>query len=352
MRLGAAVGAVRPAIITMLGTPHSGKTTYLLAMYGMLSLGVGREAIVADPNQDYLIAEDWDRLCREGQLPPPTADEPQEHRFTFTRDLDQVVVDLEWTDFRGGAMDARVPDDDSSADTAQLISRMRRSDSIYLVLDGEQLAAAPSDSAAATTMLTRRMTSLVRSAIRGRQAAGQPPPSLVALITKADRLVAQRRNDEEIWETMNVTTRRVRSLLPVLSEAGVRALICPVSLGHLGEHRDGKVDPAQIRPLWPEKPVLFSVVAHLDAEHSTWEREQAAAAAEASGIVAEQARTRWVERRRRRELETAALAARTRQAAAEKAGQVCRGWADVLRPSLRDTPVYFGGEPGMGVEHV
>src|SRR5271169_6488083 len=83
----ATVGPATPLIITMLGTPLSGKTTYLLTMYGTLSLGVGRQSLVADPNQDYELGEDWDRLCREGRLPPPTADEPREYRFTFTHDL-------------------------------------------------------------------------------------------------------------------------------------------------------------------------------------------------------------------------------------------------------------------------
>jgi hypothetical protein len=159
------------------------------------------------------------------------------------------------------------------------------------------------------------------------------------------------RGNEEIWRMMNDTTRRVLTLLPVLSEAGVRALVCPVSLGHLGEHRDGKVDPANIRPLWPEKPVLFTVVAHLDAEHDRWERERMAAIAEEAELSSMLARTGWLDRRRRRDLTEASATARARQQAAQSASRACRSWADTLRPSLRATPVYFGGEPGMGVEH-
>ena len=343
-------GPVKPLVITMLGTSLSGKTTYLLTMYGTLSLGVGRQSLVADPNQDYELGENWDRLSREGRLPPPTADEPHEYLFTFTHDL-APVAELDWTDFRGGAMDARVPDDDDSADTAQLIARLSRSDSIYLVLDGEHLAASPADDSLPATMLTRRMTSLVRHAIRRRQADGQAPPSLVALITKADLLLRGMWEDAQIWRTMDATTQRVRTLLPVLSEAGVRALICPVSVGHLGDHPGGQVNPANINPLWPEKPVLFSVVAHLDAEHDRRERERAAFGTEAGKLTVELARTRWLERRRRRAIHTARQQALARQRSAEQASQACRRWADLLRPSLRHTPAYFGGEPGMGVEH-
>ena len=150
---------------------------------------------------------------------------------------------------------------------------------------------------------------------------------------------------------MNATPRRVLTLLPVLSEAGVRALICPVSLGRLGEHRGGKVDPADIRPLWPEKPVVFTVVAHLDAEHDRWERERMAAIAAEAELADAMAQTRWLDRRRRRELTEASAAARARQQSAQAASRACRSWADTLRASLPATPVYFGGEPGMGVEH-
>lgn len=349
-QLGGTPGTVRPIVITMLGTPLSGKTTYLLAMYGTLSLGVGRQSIVADPNQDYELGEDWDRLCREGRLPPPTADEPHEYRFTFTHDL-APVAELDWTDFRGGAMDARVPDDASSADTAQLISRLSRSDSVYLVLDGAQLAASPSDGSLSTTMLTRRMTSLVRSAIRKRQADGQAPPSLVALITKADLLLQRIWEDRQIWRTMDATTQRVRTLLPVLSEAGVRALICPVSVGYLGDHQGGQVDPANISPLWPEKPVVFSVVAHLDAERDRQDQERVGRMTAVQELAAELARTKWPERRRRRVLEAAHAEALARQRSAEEASRMCSHWVNLLRPSLRQTPFYFGGELAMGVDH-
>jgi hypothetical protein len=319
-------------------------------MYGTLSLGVGSHSIVADPNQDHELGEDWDRMCREGRLPPATAEEPREYQFTFTHNL-ASVVDLSWTDFRGGAMDARVPDDESSADTAQLISRLSRSDSVYLVLDGARLAAGPAGDSLATAMLTRRMTSLVRGAIRARQATGQSPPSLVALITKADMLVRDVWEDGPIWRTMNATTQRVRALLPVLSEAGVRALICPVSLGHLGHPENGRVDPADINPLWPEKPVLFTVVAHLDAEYDRWERERVACTARAGQLAAALGQARVWERRRRRELTAERADVLARQRSAEAGRQACRHWADLLRPSLHDTPVYLGGRLDADTGH-
>lgn len=334
--------AVRPATITMLGTQLSGKTTYLVTMYGTLSLGAGRAAVFAGPNQDHELGEFWERLLREGQLPPPTAEEPQGYRFAFTYD-GRKVAELDWTDFRGGAMDARVPDDDNLSDTAQLVARLAQSDSLYLVLDGAELAAGRPDAAVASALLTRRMTALVRGALAGRRAAGRPPPSLVALVTKADRLVDGICADAGVWQAMDATIERVRRLLPVLSEPGTLSLICPVSIGHLGDHQGGRVDPARIDPLWPEKPVLFSVVAHLDAERARHEADQAGWAREEWQLASDLARAGRLERRRRRELEAAQAAAQQEQRLCYEAAQACAYWAGLLRPSLDGTPVYLGG---------
>ncbi|MFD0635025.1 hypothetical protein ACFQ9X_29295 [Catenulispora yoronensis] len=65
---------VPQAKVTMLGTKGSGKTTYLLGMYAVLSAGVqGHTLVTTDLDDDEDMADAWYELCDNGRVPrrPP-----------------------------------------------------------------------------------------------------------------------------------------------------------------------------------------------------------------------------------------------------------------------------------------
>src|SRR5690242_3163575 len=100
--------------VTMLGPANSGKSTFLLGMYAILSGGDhGYFMHAAEADQDLDLSEAWDALIDDGILPPPTAE-------TFERQYDFVfkygfssILEIDWLDYRGGAIADRARFDDS-----------------------------------------------------------------------------------------------------------------------------------------------------------------------------------------------------------------------------------------------
>jgi Double-GTPase 2 len=238
--------------VTMLGTTHSGKTTYLLGMYSILSVGQDGFFLHADdPDLDLELSENWDALVDEGVLPPPTPDTPKSYPFAFRSGFTRLVT-VDWLDYRGGAMTDR----SNAKDAAELTERLAASDSIYLTLDGEVLQDGVDErnyNDVRRRSKADRMTKFVHDAAERLSRI----PSLVVLMTKFD-LVAKRTPGGGA-AAVERAIEAAKLVLPIAFEPGVTALICPVSLGDLGDATDGKIEPSRIAPRWLHKPMLFSM---------------------------------------------------------------------------------------------
>jgi hypothetical protein len=245
--------------ITMLGGQSSGKTMYLLGLYATMSAGMhGYTLHARDLDQDLHMTAAWSSLIREGKLPAAT-NETTEYRLVFRQGFTRLI-DINWLDYRGGAMDST----GDAQQTAQLVDRLARSDSIYLTIDGKLLAEGTND---ILTLQDRTSAGIMVSHLyRAAEARGGPPPSIVILLTKADLLTAGTESPEEALE---VATTLVRHLLPAAFAEGTTTMVCPVSLGALGEPDDHRVDRARISPRWVQKPIVFSLARYFEEERTS-----------------------------------------------------------------------------------
>ncbi|WP_328708426.1 hypothetical protein OHB01_15095 [Microbispora hainanensis] len=248
--------------VTMLGPSHSGKTTFMYGMYATLSAGIeGYFLNAKDPDKDLDLMDNWDLLCDEGQLPPPTADVPISYEFVFKHGV-RSLVDIDWMDFRGGATVERAGAPESLSDVVKLRERLKESDSIYLVLDGRYVGEWIKDGAPATVtrgpMKVSHLSNHISRTVEERINAGLPAPSLVVLITKIDVLaeITGMPKKDAIFRAMD----NLQNLVPIAFSEGVTTLICPVQLGDfgIGDHR--KVDPAKLDVRYMHKPIIFSLL--------------------------------------------------------------------------------------------
>ncbi|GIJ70522.1 TRAFAC clade GTPase domain-containing protein [Virgisporangium ochraceum] len=335
----------RTVTVTMLGAPSCGKTTYMLATYATLSRGVSAFSLVEqDHDRDKDLGDAWDRLTREGVLPLPTDETPQHHLFAFNYGATELMR-LAWTDFRGGAMDARLSDA-QAGDAAELVARLAGSDSIYLVLDSDHLVGR-ADGLTQLSM-ARRMTSLVRRAFQERLCRHLPLPSLAVLLTKAD-LLTMYGDDTPAADRLDRAHGQVRDLLPVMTMPGVTAVVCPVMVGQFGEANATRVDPRTITPKDLHLPVLFTAEQWLRRDAARYAAQAHALAAERQDltVVSTELQSRFLHGLRHggriREAQTRlgylGDAERQAWAAAYVRGQ----WADLIAGELREVPVYIGG---------
>jgi hypothetical protein len=246
------MSAATEITVTMLGTSGSGKTTYLLGMYAALSGGQDGFFLHSDDDDlDLELSENWEALADEGVVPPPTADTPKSYPFAFRTGFTRLVT-VDWLDYRGGAMTDR----SGAADSAQLIDRLARSDSIYLTLDGELLQNGVDERNSAVIRRgtkAERMTRFVQGAAEKRGRI----PSLVVLMTKFDLIARATPGGGAAAVKRAVDAARL--ILPIAFEPGVTALVCPVSLGDIGTPIDDRIDPDRVAPRWVHKPMLFSM---------------------------------------------------------------------------------------------
>lgn len=258
--------------MTMLGTTGSGKSTYLLGMYAKMSAGFAGYFVVSkDMDQDLELSDAWDLLEDRGELPPPTTEDSYKpYSFVFKQGL-TPLLGIDCMDYRGGALDGK---EDSALDVALLRERLRESDSIYLVLDGERVRDWIDDRTqldrVQRKMKIRRMSGLVHEAVDRRNERGLPPPSLVLLITKADLVDDGGRRHRNFHEV----AKMIHELVPVAAVDGVTALICPVQLGTFGTGDKDRVDVDDIEPLGLHRPLLFSLMHYLGEGVAGHEQER------------------------------------------------------------------------------
>lgn len=323
--------------VTMLGPSGSGKTTYLHGMYAHFALGNGVYGLFErDWDRQVELDQTWRELSTEGMLPAATDENPQHYQFVLQHG-GMAVLDLHWADFRGGALFSRAEPD---SDVEALRERLVCSDSIHVVLDGGVLADTDSStdlSAVAGRLGADRMSTAVRHAIDQRRGRGWPPPSLVVMITKADRLLVAAGTDART--SLDNAVRTVLSLLPIIREGGLTAMVCPVQVGWFGRAVE-RVDPALVAPEWLHQPILFT------ARHHFWvesQRRRAAEQAATMRISANSAELRTIggrplarllERGRREKLQAGIDTARETQRAAGSAAATAEHWVTELGTAI------------------
>ena len=220
--------------LTMLGTTSSGKTTFLLGMYDILSAGLhGYFTFTEDPDQAVDLRDAWDLLIDEGELPPPNdADRAGTTASSSTTDSRRWSPSTGWITAAARSMTAR-----TRGGRPRAAGAAGRSDSIYLVLDGGSLATWLDDPAKLTVvqrkLKVQAMSAQVLQAVTNRRQNGLPFPSLAVIITKADLL---RGPDRSVGQAL-ARWSRLRELLPVVWADGITALVCPVKVGDFGRTR-------------------------------------------------------------------------------------------------------------------
>nr|WP_281262167.1 hypothetical protein [Umezawaea tangerina] len=331
----------------MLGASGSGKTTYLHGMFTQLARGSGDFGLFErDPDLELDLIEGWRALAEHGVVPEATDENPRFYEFVLQH-REHTAATMSWADFRGGALFTR---SDQHSDVLRLRSRLMESDSIHLVLDGGTLAEArlPHDvPRLATTLGAERMSTLVRGVVDARAAQGLALPSIVVLITKADRIVnAAHANGVPHDKRLAEVIVAVIDMLPVLSRTRLTAMVCPVQVGWFGE-AEHNIDPARVDTQRLHQPILFSA----RHQHFTEEFRQRAVITRLTGEVA--ARQAELDALlvhpfrlpgRRSKVESSLREARTRLAAAEHARATAAYWSSVLASKIdTDVPIIHEG---------
>ncbi|MFJ5774650.1 hypothetical protein [Streptomyces sp. NPDC093094] len=332
--------------VTMLGPSLSGKTTFLLGMYSVLSAGLDDYFLHAtDPDQDLDLSEAWDALVDDGMLPPPTAaDQLKSYSFVFREHLNPLLS-VDWLDYRGGALDDKVRGEDS--DSSTLIARLDLSDAVYLVLDGRYLRdPVTSNTVRRVQRATKaqRMTYFVQQTIDIRRKTGRPYPVIVVLVTKAD-LVAEARFPTEAGAILDQLVDDVRGVLPICFQPGVTTLVCPVMLGHFGAEENQHVDPQAVRPMSLHKPLLFSLLRYLEEIGLELQETEAELREEVRLREREAADHRPGFWRKGSHLELAEAVRKARKQAEEIARikQLTREFQERVAHELKDLPVFKDG---------
>lgn len=248
--------------VTMLGVAGTGKTCYMLAMYGVMGLGLdlGGFSIIIPEDGDFReIAEGWDSLIdppkdRRSRWPPPTPGEPRTYKFSLCFALKNAdpIIEFDWFEYRGGALVEFTPTS-SAADVGALQNRIQATSSILICVSGEHLATSPG-LADYKKIGVSRINQIVGESISN---GNNAPPAVVIVITKFD--LCQHREWEEIVADIQ------KMFQPFFApEAGWLVLICPVTLGYDLKKGSASGEPeGKIQPVNVEHPIAFSLYAEL-----------------------------------------------------------------------------------------
>jgi hypothetical protein len=351
--------------VTMLGDSGSGKTTFMIGMIGALLAGDLQSGYAVHPEKrdDGLdLVESWNLLRKHGTFPDPTPSGGyKKYEFTMSRTLGERIVNINWLDYRGGAI-ADGPDND---DTAGLIKNLAESDSIYLALDGGVIGKWVTD---VETGLLEMETScedvqadlgilhlalMLHSAVSARHAANRPGvPSIVVLLTKADRLRAALEPLTDSWaDGFALTQQAVRTIFNLaFKDPHAKTMINPSTVGFFPQGGAGhRTATSGFRPpflftylcyledaITAEEPLLGSArhgKEQVDAELARVNAKPALLRWGRAGLIAEQTRLAHKITHHRTRLQT------------------LRAEADTLRRELRDSAIYDGGKPRTNHKH-
>jgi len=202
-------GGLGKANIVILGHTGSGKTCYMLGMYHAFKEGVGEFTLhTKDHDSDLYFEEAWFKI-RKRHFPLPTEITTKPYSFEFRHRFD-VLMQFDWTDYRGGILTARR----EATDLASFRQLVRRADCLFLCISGEHLQQA---------IRGRAQNIIFNGAISRMRVfcddAG-PIPTVI-LVTKSD-LLHHRRPSEVLAD--------VRRLFKLWFDDKRPIMICPVSV--------------------------------------------------------------------------------------------------------------------------
>jgi hypothetical protein len=237
--------------ITMLGYSGAGKTCYMVAMYKMMSYGIGLNGFslsACDADDNVRFGELWKSLAEtEGvdRWPAPTGDETFTYNFNFNYSF-KPLLGFNWFDYRGGALE----DYSSAPDVGELRQRLTDTSCIFLCVSGEHFSKKLKPTAydkIGVGSINQLMTDTQN--INGRNL----PPAVVVVITKYD-LCSHRPYAEVVEE--------IRELFGVFFGQGTKwlVMICPITLGQelATDANLAEVDPENVH-----LPVVFAMYAEL-----------------------------------------------------------------------------------------
>jgi hypothetical protein len=251
--------------ISMLGAPGSGKSSYLAVMYDNIVLGKYHYTFKADTDVRLRVNGEISALRRGNPLEPTDEASPKEHHYTLGALRDgnfTVLVEIELTDFRGGAI---LYPGAANTDSARLFKQLPESESIFVVLDSAHFVAPVTPAryeeiAEATD--ANHIAALIGGALVDRRQADRSLPSVAVLLAKSDILNQPehrlRRDPREVQQD-------VRELLPAAFGLGQKSGFFQVSIGAFTTE-DGTSRLTAIEPDGVAAPVFFAVASFL-ADH-------------------------------------------------------------------------------------
>lgn len=276
--------------VTILGPGSSGKTTFLMGMYAVMSGGAHPDWTLhcRDRQLGMDLLQHWDLFAEKGKLPDPNpAEKTFRYPFVFKAGLDPWL-EFDVVDYRGGL----VSDPSAASDTDKVMSHLTGSASVYVVVSSEHLTLPVSsqnvDQVLRKTKL-RYIGALLQSAIEACQSAGRPLPSVVMLLTKSDHLRPrfENRPHEVVVKELVADVER---LMPLVMLPGMTTMICPVRIGNLtGGWQPDSLDPRNLH-----RPIAFTLLHHIQMEAAAGRLRLTSA-----GTMREQAAREHVELRSR-----------------------------------------------------
>ncbi|MBU2667028.1 hypothetical protein KOI35_26295 [Actinoplanes bogorensis] len=235
--------AIPKVAVTMLGLSASGKTSFTMSMFGAMSRGVEHYFLWSEEDGKQLLAS-WAKLLDTGKFPQPTDMTGfKYYDFVLNRGMGQGdVLQINWLDYRGGAI---IDPSRASQDVPVLEKQLLLSDSVYIVLDGETLGKWVASQVDGTEnglapvmdkLGVGHISQMLMPAVaKRRRELGKPPPSVVVLVTKEDRLAEVVEAPADL--AMGLVERHLPELLPIAFSPGVQTLVTSTTLKAVGHGR-------------------------------------------------------------------------------------------------------------------
>jgi GTPase SAR1 family protein len=162
--------------IVMLGHSNAGKTTYVSAMYEVMSAGVERFFVVAERREDHARLAAAARAIHAGRY-PELSDHRQEYRLRL-RHGDSQLIEFTWRDYRGGAL----LDRSSSRQAMEMQKDLEAADGIVIFIDAPELVS--------KTAARRKARSVVFNVMRALEHRSRTTPIVLAY-TKWDLFTSE-----------------------------------------------------------------------------------------------------------------------------------------------------------------
>lgn len=234
--------------ITMLGNKGAGKTTFMLAMYAIMSEGVnGFSLCTEDLDDDIDIIDEWENLLHgEGEERWPKANNEADfinHSFNFNYAVTNNLIKFDWVDYRGGALDEKEKESDSK-DVAKIHQRLKESDCIFICVSGEYLKETSNKTKLARESGARRIKKLISNAFQEKTHI-----PIVIVVTKYD--LCKKISQQEL---VNLIKQNFNDFF--IEEGQWRIMICPVTLG---QTLDKDVNCGAIEPINVHLPLIFPI---------------------------------------------------------------------------------------------